>query len=254
MSADCNRTVVITGTNRGIGKATLERFASEPGVTIVAHARKETPEFLDMVSSLSSSTGANIMPVYFDLADEGAIKNNLGTVLRQIKKVDVLVNNAGMVSASSSFLMTRLEAFKETMQVNFFSMVLVTQLVCKAMIRNGSGAIVNMASIAALSGLEGQAEYSASKAAVIGLTNKLAFEFAPYHIRVNAVAPSLTETDMAKGMKDEMVQDIIDRHAMGRLGKKEEVADVIYWLASSASSYVNGECIKVTGGGYKLKC
>ncbi len=247
------RTVIITGTNRGIGKAILERFAKEEGICILAHARRETEEFTEIINELRTvQSGVAIYPLYFDLAKPEEIKESLGKVLKEHKKIDVLVNNAGVVMPSKSFLMMDDRTLRTSFEINFFAQVKITQMVCRAMIRNGTGTIVNMASVAAFSGVEGQFEYTAGKAAVVGMTRRLSNELAPYNIRVNGVAPGLINTDMIMQMNDEMRNSLLKKTIAQRLGEPEEVANIVYFLASEEASFVNGQCLLVNGGGYSF--
>lgn len=243
------RTVIITGTNRGIGEAILRRFAGEKEICILAHARKETKEFLAELETVQGShAGIIIEPVYFDLQRPEEIKTSLTDVLKRHKKIDVLVNNAGVVMPSKSFLMMDEETLRTSFEINFFAQVQITQMVCRAMIRNRGGAIVNMSSVAAFSGVEGQFEYTASKAAVIGMTRRLSNELAPYHIRVNAVAPGMTNTDMIMQMDDELRTALLNRQRAGRLAEPAEIANAVYYLASDEASFVNGQSLLVNGG------
>ncbi len=245
------RTVLITGTNRGIGKAILERFAKEEDITILAHARAESEEFKSFLSQLGSEyPTASLVPVYFDLGDSEDIQTSLKEVLSVHKKIDALVNNAGVVLPSKAFLMTDMGQVRESFDINFFAQTEVTQIVSRAMIRNRGGAIVNMASIAAFTGIEGQYEYVAGKAAIVGMTRKLSKELAAYKIRVNAVAPGMINTDMIMQMEDGMRTSLSDRLVSKRMGEPSEVANVVYFLAGSESSYISGQTIIVDGGGY----
>ncbi|MCR4818297.1 MAG: SDR family oxidoreductase [Fretibacterium sp.] len=243
------RTIIITGTRRGIGKAILERFAEEADVTILAHARKETPEFADGLRKIEEERGCKIEPLYFDLRNSDEIKEALSRALKEYKKIDVLVNNAAVVMPSQSFLMASMEMIRESFEVNFFAQVQITQMVCRAMIRNKSGAVVNMASVAAFSGVEGQFEYVCGKAALVGMTRRLANELAPHHIRVNAVAPGMIDTDMLAQMEPEMRGKLLEHSIARRMGKPEEIANAVYFLASGEASFVNGQALLVNGGG-----
>lgn len=246
------RTVIITGTNRGIGNAILRRFAQEDEICILAHARKESDEFLQDLKFIQSNyPKASIVPFYFDLNDPESIKVSLAAILKEHKKIDVLVNNAAVVMPNKSFLMMDQDTLRKSFEVNFFAQVQITQIVSRAMIRNKSGAIVNMASIAAFSGIEGQFEYVSGKAAIVGMTRRLANELGDYHIRVNAVAPGLIHTDMIMQMDETMRQRLIERTIMHRLGKPEEIASTVYFLGSDEASFVNGQTIIVNGGGYR---
>lgn len=244
------RTVIITGTNRGIGNAILKRFAKEEGICILAHARRETEAFLCQIDELKRQYATiEIVPVFFDLNNAEEIKNSLGTALKEYKKIDALINNAGVMMPTRSFMMMDDTTLRTAFEINFFAQVKITQMVCRAMIRNKAGAIVNMASVAAFSGVEGQFEYTAAKAAVVAMTRRLSNELAPYSIRVNAVAPGFINTDMIMQMDDELRETLIKKLIGKRLGKPEEVANVVYFLASNEASFVNGQCLLINGGG-----
>lgn len=243
------RTVIITGTNRGIGNAITRRFAEEEDICILAHARKESDEFDCFVDEIRrKSTVAEINPFYCDLSDSDSVKESFAEILRRYKKIDVLVNNAGVVMPNKAFLMMDEDTLRKSFEINFFSQVKITQMVCRAMIRNNGGTIVNISSVAALSGVEGQFEYVTSKAAIVGMTKKLSIELAPYKIRVNAIAPGMTDTDMIRQMDDEMRDDLLSRVVSHRLGKPSEIANAVYFLAGDDSSYVNGQTLVVNGG------
>lgn len=245
------RKIIITGTNRGIGKAILQRFAQEKNAYIIAHSRGSSKEaFLHMISEVESlNPSIRIEPIFFDLEDTEEIKRQMSVLLRKHMKIDVLVNNAGIVSQSTSFLMLNEKNLRQTFEINFFSHVFITQMVCRAMIRNKSGAIVNMASVAAFSGVEGQMEYTASKAAMVGMTRRLANELSVYNIRVNAVAPTMTDTDMMKQMDDEMKTKLVSRLVAKRMAKPDEIASVVYFLSCDEASYISGQTILVNRGG-----
>lgn len=246
------RTVLITGTNRGIGKAILERFAKEDSVTILAHARKESEDFLRDIENLKSDNPSiEAVPVYFDLKNSEEMKAALKETLSVHKKIDVLVNNAGVVLPSKAFLMTDMDQVRESFDVNFFAQTEITQIVCRAMIRNRKGSIVNMASIAAFTGIEGQFEYVSGKSAIVGMTKKLSKELAAYGIRVNAVAPGMINTEMIMQMEDSMREGLKERLVARRMGEPSEIANTVYFLGSEEASYISGQTLIVDGGGYR---
>ena len=242
------RIVLITGSNRGIGKAILERFAEENDITLLAHARKSSPEFDSFLDSVRSVTGNSVIPVYFDLSDIDCMKLEISKLLKSSRTIDVLVNNAGVVFPNSSFLMTDIKTIRNSFEVNFFAPVVLCQLIAKAMIKKRSGLIINMASIAAKDVSAGQFEYVTAKAAMVVMTKKLAMELAPFGIRCNAVSPGLTDTDMIGNMNDGLREDFIKHISMKRLASPLEIANVVYFLCSEQASYINGQNISVDGG------
>lgn len=242
------RTIIITGSNRGIGKAILKRFAEEKEVCILAHARKENQQFLSDIEGLKKSyPDIEIVPFYCDLAIPDELKASFAEVLKSYKKIDVLVNNAGVVMPSKSFLMLDDHTLRTSFEINFFAQVKITQMVCRAMIRNKSGAIVNMSSVAAFSGVEGQFEYVSSKAAIVGMTRRLSKELSAYDIRVNAIAPGMTNTDMIMQMDENMRNDLLNKHNAHRLCEPYEIANAVYYLASDEASFINGQILFVNG-------
>lgn len=242
------RTVLITGSNRGIGKAILQRFSEEKDITLVAHARKPSAEFDTLLDSIRSETGNSVLPVYFDLSDSVNLKSAISELLKSIKTIDVLVNNAGVVFPNSSFLMTDFKQVRDSFEVNFFAPAMLAQLVAKAMIRKRCGVIVNMASIAAKDVFAGQFEYVTAKAAMVAMTMKLSMELSPFGIRCNAVSPGLTDTDMIGYMDDSLREDFIKRISMKRLANPSEIANTVYFLSSEEASYINGQNLSVDGG------
>jgi len=242
------RTIFITGSNRGIGEAILREFCKEDGVTILAHARKLTESFKAMIDELNISSHGKIVPICFDLNDTEALDHSMRDVLKTYVRVDVLVNNAGIMPRGKSFLMTDIHTMWETFQVNFFSHVKITQMIAKAMIRNGGGAIVSMSSIAVKDGSAGQFEYTCSKAAIEGMTIRLAHELAPYSIRCNAVAPGLVATDMMGYLGAEELDMLGKKPYLKRFGLPQEVATTVVFLASKNAAYINGQIIHIDGG------
>ena len=188
------KNVLITGTNRGIGFALLKKFARE-GYNIWAHARKQTPEFEKEITQIAEENNVWIKPVYFDLSNEEAIKEGFKQIYKEKLPIDVLVNNAG-VAFIDLFQLTPMKKVRELFDVNVFAVMILTQLVLKVMTRQKSGAIINFASIGGIDAYPAHCAYGATKAAIIGFTRSLSTEFATQGIRVNAVAPGATETDM----------------------------------------------------------
>ncbi len=240
------KNAIITGSNRGIGRAIVEEFA-RCGCNVWACARKENYEFEEQLALLSEKHGVWIKPVYFDLSSEEAVKDGFKQIHGEKLPVDILVNNAA-VGYSSLFSLTSMKTVRELYEVNVFSVFTLTQLVLKRMVRQKSGAIVNVSSVAGLEAHHGDAAYGTSKAAVASFTRILAAEMAGFGIRVNAVAPGPTETEMVKAFEATAKGEILRNVAMGRMARPEEIAQVICFLASENASFINGEIIKVDGG------
>ena len=241
-----NKTAVITGSNRGIGKAVLETFA-ENGADIFACVRKESDEFSNVTARLSEKTGVSITPVYFDLAESERVKSGIKSILSSKKQIDILVNNAG-VASGSFFQMTSLKDLKQVFEINFFSQILFTQGISRYMTRFKTGSIINIASTAGLIGDAGMTSYGSSKAALMFATKTMATELGEMNIRVNAIAPSITKTDMFDQMEEKARSKLIDASALKRPAEAVEVANVALFLASDLSSYVTGQVLRVDGG------
>lgn len=240
------KTALITGCNRGIGRAMVEKFVSE-GAGVICAIRKENPEFREFTDKLASENGVTIDHIYFDLTDEDSIKAAFKELQKVKRPIDILVNNAG-IPAGGFLLMTSLAKVKEVMQVNFFSQILVTQLVAKMMMKQKRGSIINMSSVTAIDNQGGWTAYGSSKAAMMSFTRTIARELAPFNIRVNAVAPGLIETQMGGEMDEKFQEEMIARSDLGRKGTPEEVANLISFLASDEASYITGQVIRIDGG------
>ena len=240
------KTAFITGTNRGLGKAFVVEFAKN-GANVLAHARRETPEFLEKIDKISRKYGVSIIPVFFDMTDSDAMKKGVRGIIAAKTPVDVLVNNAG-IAHGGLFQMTAISKIREVFDINLFSHMELTQLFLRYMIKNGGGSIINVASITGQDLNIGNCAYGVSKAAMIAFTKTLAAETASLGVRVNAVSPGLTETDMAAQMEENASKKMISDSAMKRLAKPEEVARMILFLATDNASFINGQIIRVDGG------
>ena len=242
-----NKNAIITGARRGIGRSTVEVFASQ-GANVWACARKPDETFESDMSALSNKYGVKIWPVYFDVTNETEMKEAVQIIRKQKESVDILVNVAGIADDSTSFQMTSIEKMKKVMDVNFFSVTLLSQYISRLMTRQNSGSIVNIASIAGIDGTPAQYEYASSKAAIIGATKNLARELASHNIRVNAIAPGMIETDMGAKIDDDLKNAVLSKVIMNRMGRPEEIARVVAFVASDMASYMTGQIIRVDGG------
>lgn len=238
--------VIITGSNRGIGKAMVETFAAS-GANIWACARKATPAFESWLNATAEANGVWIKPVYFEMTDADAINAGIQSIIDDGQPIDVLVNNAG-ISTVGLLSMSKVEDIEKLFEVNYFAMLRVIQKVSKRMSRQKHGVIINMGSIAGIEPQPGKIAYGSSKAAVMMMTKCLAKELGPMGIRVNAIAPGPIETKMIHQYKDEVLEKLASETSLRRLGRTEEIARVALFLASDQASYINGEIIKVDGG------
>ncbi len=241
------KTAVLTGSNRGIGKAILEVFAKN-GANIWACIRKPDDRFTDYIANLAKETSVTISPVYFDLVDVEQVKAGVKTITSAKQPVDVLVNNAGIIY-TALFQMTSIDKMKEVFEINFFSQMLLTQYIVRIMTRQKSGSIINISSSAGIDCNEGRIAYAASKAAVIASTKVMARELAKYNIRVNAIAPGLIETDMMReSTPEDVLANTLQRTCLKRVGEPSEIADAVLFLSSDSSSYITGQVLRVDGG------
>lgn len=242
------KNAIITGARTGIGFATLELFARE-GSNIWAIIHRDDESFLSKIQDLARLYNVWIKPVNIDLSDEISISNGLREIVSEKKNIDILINAAGLVSPNCLIQMTSLKVMRSVFDVNFFAPVQIMQIVSRVMMRQKSGSIVNVSSVAGIDGDMAQLEYAASKSALIAATIRFAYELSDYGIRVNAVAPGMTNTKMLAGMDDGVMVSYMKHKTMKRKAEPSEIANVCLFLASDNSSYVNAQTIKVDGGG-----
>ena len=241
-----NKNAIITGCIQGIGKATLEEFAKN-GANIWACALEYNEDFEAYCQKLSDENNIWVKPVYFNLLNQDEIKVGLKKIASDKLPIDILVNIAGMTKDAITHMVT-MDQMKLIFEINFFSHIYLTQFVTKLMIRQGYGSVVNTSSISAIDGSYGQLSYSSSKAALIGATKTLSKELASKGVRVNAIAPGVISTDMNKIVPDSIIQENIRKMKIKRLGKADEVAKTILFLASDLSNYITGQIIRIDGG------
>ncbi len=241
-----NHCALITGSNRGIGKKTAEIFA-ENGCDLWLHARKETDEFVEFCQTLEQNYGIEVNPIYFDLTDFEAVGKGVKIIAKGSKSVDILINNAGKAFSGTLF-MTPIDELKEVYEVNFYAPIYLMQQIGRLMMRRKSGSIVNVCSVGGIETQPGYLAYGSSKAALIWATKSVSKELVAYGIRVNAVAPGLTDTNMGYYKSEEELEKTIERTSMRRMGTPEEIANAILFLASPEASFVTGTVLNVDGG------
>lgn len=240
------KTLFISGCNRGIGKAMVELFAKNEHNIIICN-RKQDDDFDAFCEELQKEYGIEIQKYYADLSDEQSIKECLSQLLKSKPKIDVMINNAGVVE-KGLLQMTPIQKIRDVFQINFFAHVQLIQGISRLMMRQKSGVIINMASIGGIDAYPAYVSYGCSKAAVIYLTKTLAQEFAPYGIRVNALAPSMVKTRMQEQMGEEANEEIMRRTALKRNAEPEEIAKLALFVASDDSAFITGQIIRIDGG------
>lgn len=241
-----NRIVLVTGASRGIGWAIARLFASH-GAHVVLSGRDASSLEAAAQRIRESCANALLSCQVLDVTQPDSVKQAFQVIAGQFKRLDVLVSNAGVLEGALLGMVSA-ASLQRTFETNTFGSLYCAQYASRLMARQRSGSIINLTSIVGTHGHSGQAAYSASKAAVIGLTKSLAKELAPQNIRVNAIAPGFIDTDMARSANTEKFDGWIDSIAMGRIGSPDEVAQVALFLASDMSSYVTGQIIGVDGG------
>ena len=241
-----NRIALITGASRGIGRACALELV-RAGYRVALAARQT--DKLEEVAAEVRAAGGEAYVVALDLASQESIKAGFAKVSAEFGRIEVLVNNAGMTKDNLALRM-KADDWNLVLQTNLSGAFFCIQQVISPMMKDRWGRIINIASVVGQSGNAGQANYVASKAGLLGLTKSLAQELASRNITVNAVAPGFIETDMTKVLKDEQKARITQAIPMGRIGRAEEVAAAVRFLASDEASYITGNVIDVNGGMY----
>lgn len=239
------KTAIVTGGTRGIGFSVVQRFLEAGAKVALFGSRQETVDkALDKIKA--ENPGANVMGLYPSLGDYAEVEKAIQSVKETFGRVDILVNNAG-ISARESLYEYKPEDFDKIMTLNVNAVFNCTKAAAVIMKAQGGGSVINTSSMVSIYGQPAGCGYPASKFAVNGLTKSLARELGKDQIRVNAVAPGVTRTDMVAALPDEMVQRISSTIPLGRVGEPEEVANAVLFLASDLASYVTGEILSVDG-------
>lgn len=241
------KVAIITGAARGIGKATAILFAREGAKTVIVDVLRDEGEETTEYINLEVPGGAALF-IQADVSEADDVENMVETVIEKLGKIDILVNNAA-IQPVGTILETDVNTWDRVMKVNLRSAFLCCKYVVPHMIKNKSGSIVNVASVLGLRGGDKIIAYATSKAGLIGFTKSLAEDLMPYNIRVNAVAPRAIDTQMFRAYRsEEEIKKKVGRYLFNRLGRPEEVANAILFLASDEASYITGEVLVV--GGY----
>jgi 3-oxoacyl-[acyl-carrier protein] reductase len=241
-----NRTALITGASRGIGRACA--LALSKGGARVALAARNT-ELLDELAASIRAQGREAFTVALDLASPDSIKEAAGKVAKDFGPIHVLVNNAGITKDGLALRMKK-DDWDVVIATNLTGAFLMSQQVLPGMMRERWGRIINISSVVGEMGNPGQSNYVASKAGLIGLTKSLAHEMGSRNITVNAVAPGFVETDMTHRLSQELKDKMLANIPLKRMGKPEDVAGAVVFLASDAAAYITGHVLDVNGGIY----
>jgi len=237
------QTALVTGASRGIGKSIAIALAKEGAEVIINYS--SSLENAKKVVSEINSFGGKAYPLQADISNENSVNELIKAVLSKNKKIDVLVNNAG-ITKDGLLMRMKTDDWQRVLDLNLSGVFYCTKAVSRQMLKQKKGRIINITSVVGLMGNPGQANYSAAKAGVIGLTKSAAKEFASRGITVNAVAPGFISTDMTKDIKSE---DILSAIPLGRFGDPEDVAGAVKFLAADPSAaYITGQTLQVDGG------
>ncbi len=245
-----DRVTLITGGAAGIGKATAERFAEEGAKVVICDLNEEAGE------AVAATLGPDAAFYKVNIADRDAVQTWVDAVVERYGRIDVLVNNAGVLRDGVLVRVKDGELVKQMPEADFDLVISVnlkgvfncTQAVAPVMIRQGSGVILNATSIVGLDGNFGQTNYVATKAGVIGMTKVWARELGRSGVRVNAVAPGFTLTEMVQQMPEKILEGMVARTPIGRMGQPRDIANAYLFLASDEASFITGEVLRVDGG------
>ena len=243
-----NKSVLITGGTRGIGEAISREFAKK-GYDIIINYVNSSEKAQNLKQELEKEYNIKVLPIQADISNEIEIKNMVDTAIKEFGKIDVLVNNAGIV-IDREFEDRTVEDWKKTLDINWIAPFVLIKLVGKEMMKQKSGSIINISSTNGLNTYyPTSVDYDASKSGLISLTYDSAVQFAPY-VRVNCVAPGWVNTEMNKELPEDFVKEETERILVKRFAEPEEIAKVVVFLASEDASFVNSIVIKVDGGWY----
>ncbi len=239
------KSALVTGGSRGIGKAIALRLARQGAD--VAFSYKGNAAAAEATAGEIQALGRHAMAIQADVSDPAAADGVVKRALDELGKVDILVNNAGITRDDLIMRMSQ-EAWREVLETNLFGAFWMIKAVTRPMLKARGGRIINMTSVSGQAGQTGQANYSAAKAGLIGLTKATARELASRGITVNAVAPGFVLTELTQDLPDALKDEITSRTPLGRFGTTEEIADAVAFLASDEAGYITGQVLAVDGG------
>ena len=240
-----NKTAIITGSSRGIGKKIAETLAKE-GVNVVITATN-SDKASSVAEEIKSAYNVETLGLEHDAKSSESCKNVIAKTIEKFGSIDILVNNAGI---TKDMLVIQMDdnAWNDVLSTNLSGAFYTSREAAKNMLRARKGKIINISSVIGKMGNAGQANYAAAKAGLIGITKSMAKEFAPRNICVNAIAPGFIQTDMTDALSEDTVKGIMSITPLKKLGTPEDVANLVLFLASDMSNYITGEVIAVDGG------
>ena len=240
-----NKVAIVTGGSRGIGLAVVDAFLQEGAAVVLCASRQETADKA-VAAMQEKHPGARVEAIWPDLADAAAVKAAFDEVVEKYGRLDILVNNAG-VSERTPFTSYTEEVFDRVLDLNLKGVYNCARAAVDYMVPQGSGVILNTSSMVRRDGQPAGIAYPTSKFAVDGFTLSLARELGPKGVRVNAVAPGITETDMMKAVPKSVIEPMIAQIPLRRLGQPEDIANALVFLASDKASYITGVVLRVDG-------
>ena len=239
------KTAVVTGGSRGIGRAIALELAS-CGANVVVNYTSNSKAADEVVAEIEA-TGMSGMAIKADVSIASEVENLVNEVLKTFGSIDILVNNAGITRDNLIIRMTEKE-FDEVINTNLKGAFICTKAVSRVMIKQKSGKIINVSSVVGIVGNAGQSNYAAAKAGLIGFTKSMAKELAKRGINVNAVAPGFIQTDMTSVLPENVKEEFLKSIPLMRIGKPEDIANTVLFLASEYSDYITGQVINIDGG------
>lgn len=240
------KSALVTGGSRGIGKAIASELASLGANVLLTYARSKEPAE-NLAEELIKNYGVKAIAFQADASNAEQAQISIDQAIEHFGALDILVNNAGITQDSLLMRMSE-DQWDAVIQNNLSSVFHYTKAATKSMMRARKGSIINISSVVGVTGNAGQANYAASKAGVIGFTKSIAKELGSRNIRINVVAPGYITTDMTEGLSEKVLEGIKAQTPLGRAGKADEIAKVVAFLASDASSYITGHVLHVDGG------
>ena len=240
------KTVFITGANRGIGKEIFTSFVNSK-FNVICTVRKRTTEFDNFILKFKKVKNQFIRIIEFDIDDHSKVKSEVQKLYKEKIILDVLVNNAGKADGGL-FEMTPISKIKEIFETNFFSQLHLIQLLLRLIKKSESGTIINIGSISGILSEPGTISYGASKASLMFSSKVMANELSRYNIRVNSIAPSITDTNMAKEMDKKSMEKLINKSYLKRRCSPKDISNLVLFLCSDESKNINGQILRIDGG------